>query len=59
MKKYRIIVSQSIDRIYEVDANDKEQALDIYFEYDHRTKFVEEKEVPEMDAQIEVEEKEE
>ncbi len=54
MSRYKIIVTQSIDRVYEVEAGSKKEAMDIYFNYDSRTKFIEEKELEEVDTQIEV-----
>lgn len=59
MATYRIIVSQVVDRVYEVYAEDKDQALDIYFNYGSSTKFVEERESDYTDPEIEVEEVEE
>ena len=51
--KYKIISSICVDRIYEVEAKSKEEALEIYFEFDDRTKFIEEKEILDSDINIE------
>jgi len=59
MTKYHIIVTQTIDRIYEVEADSKEQAEEIYLQYDDRTKFVKERDVPELETDMEIKEADE
>ena len=55
-KKFRITVTQTVDRIYELDAENKKQALEIYNQFDDRTHFIKEKECDGIDTPIEIEE---
>lgn len=58
MKKFRVVVSLMVERIYEVDAENKEDARKIYSQFDDRTKFIKEDDCDYLDSEIEIEEAE-
>ena len=57
MNKYKISVVESVERIYEVEAENEDEAQKTYWEFDEtsgKVKFIEEKEVDGLDTQVEI-----